>query len=435
MAGPRNDDPVRWPSFPDGLNNVREATDPPVDEDGRHTALLDAVNVSLTATGKPKRRPGQIHRIPGRAHSLFSGRDHLFGVTDGVLGAYRAAADGALTLDVALATPGDRFVTYATDDYSIWWSNGIEQGRIDEDLSVHPLWIDTPAAPLLALAGAGGLARGRYEVTVVAVDAAGRESGASGPVGLQVPSGQGIVVTLPNAPQGTSRWRVYVTPPNGEVFYQVADLPPSATTTTIGHHAAGARCETLWLHPLLPCKHMRFGHNRIFGLANNVLIWSQEYRPGLMHPDNHIVLGDEATLLEPVGEGGDGAGCWVADHKRTYFLTGADPEGWRQIARYPHAAVPGTSMTLPGTYFRLETTDPVAFWLARNGTPCIGLPGGELIPLREESLALPIDAERGATGLMLFEGIRQLLTTTISASANLAAASDSADATVRRRTA
>ena len=98
----------------------------------------------------------------------------------------------------------------------------------------------------------------------------------------------------------------------------------------------------------------------------------------------------------------------------------------------PHAAVPGTSTTLPGSYFGLEV-ETVAYWLATNGTPCIGLPGGQLIPLREDALALPVEAERGATGLMLFDGIRQLLTTTIGASANLAAASDSVDATVTRR--
>ena len=64
---------------------------------------------------------------------------------------------------------------------------------------------------------------------------------------------------------------------------------------------------------------------------------------------------------------------------------------------------------------------------------CIGLPGGQLIPLREDALALPVDAERGATGLMLFDGIRQLLTTTVSASSNLGKAGDSIEATVTRR--
>ena len=183
---------------------------------------------------------------------------------------------------------------------------------------------------------------------------------------------------------------------------------------------------------MVPCQHLRYGHGRLYGLANNVMVWSEPYRLGLMSPDNHVVLGSEATLLEPVGDA-DTAGCWAAGHKRTYFMAGADPESWQQQARYPHAAVPGTSICVQGALFGLETSAPVAYWLARNGTPCIGLPGGQLLPQREQSLALPVDAERGASGLMLLDGIRQILTTIFGAAGNLAAASDFAEATITRR--
>lgn len=161
-----------------------------------------------------------------------------------------------------------------------------------------------------------------------------------------------------------------MTPPDGDVLYQQADLLTSATSTNVGNLTQTAKLETQWLHPLLPAQCLRYGHSRLFGLAGNVLIWSEPYRFGLMAPDNHVVLGSEATLLEPVGDGTDGAGVWVADHKRTYFMAGADPEDWQQQARYPHAAVPGTSCTVPGGYFGLDITSNVAFWMARNGTPC-----------------------------------------------------------------
>lgn len=431
MAGTSDKALFRTGGYPAGLNNRAQATEGPVNENGVAVALREAVNVSLTAQGRPVRRPGQTARVTGKAHSLFAAAPWLLAVVDGELRAYRQAADGALTQDAVLATPGDRFCTFASDDFSTWWSNGVATGRIAEDLSVHPFWVDTPDPVTLAVA-TGSLPKGRYEVSVTAVDADGRESGASGAVGLQLAAGQGIAVALPAAPAGAVRWRLYVTPPDGDVLYEQAELPISASSYTIGVRTAGAALETQWLHPLLPVQCLRYGHSRLFGLAGNVLIWSEEYRLGLMHPDNHIVLGSEATLLEPIGDGTDGAGVWVADHKRTYFLAGADPANWQQQARYPHAAVPGTSTTLPGSYFGIEA-ETVAYWLAANGTPCIGLPGGQLVPLREDTLALPVDAERGATGLMLFDGIFQLLTTTIAASANLAAASDSADATVIRR--
>lgn len=419
--------------FPAGLNNRASAESPPVDENGSPTSLLEAVNVSLDGYGNPRRRPGRALRVAGsRGLSVFPMGQWLLGLVDGTLGAYRQASDGTLTLDAVLATPGDLFCTFAGDDDSVWWSNGTTGGRIADDLSVHPFWIDTPD-PVSLVAGSGALAAGRYEVSITAVDAQGRESGASGAVGILLSANGGFTVSIPAAPIGTVRWRLYVTPPNGEVLYQQAELPASATSVVVGNLTPSAKMETQWIHPLLPCQTLRYGHSRLFGLANNVLIWSEPYRLGLMSPDNHIVLGSEATLLEPVGDGTDGAGVWVADHKRTYFMAGADPEGWQQQARYPHAAVPGTSCTLPGTYFGLDITSEVAYWRARNGTPCIGLPGGQLIALREDSLAMPVDAERGATGLMLFDGIHQLLTTTLGASANLAAASDRIEATVTRR--
>lgn len=429
----RQDPPtVRTGGYPAGLNNRADDTAGPKNEAGAPVALREAVNVSLHNDGSPFRRPGQTRRVVGKAHSLYAFHDWLLAVVDGELRGYRQAQDGSLTLDATLATPGDRFCSFASDDYSAWWSNGVTIGRLGEDLAAHPAWVGTPNPVILAAAGNGGLAAGRYEVSVTAVDAEGRESGASGPVQLLLAAGQGINVTLPSIPEACLRWRVYVTPPDGDVFYQCADIPANAGGYVIGVHTPGAKLETLWLQTLVPCHALRYGHARLFGLAGNVLVWSEAYRVGLMHPDNHIVLGTEATLLEPIGDGTEGAGVWAADHKRTYFMAGADPANWQQQARYPHAAVPGTSTTLPGSYFGLEV-ETVAYWLAANGTPCIGLPGGQLIPLREDALALPVGAERGATGLMLFDGIRQLLTTTVGASANLAAASDAIDATVTRR--
>ena len=101
-------------------------------------------------------------------------------------------------------------------------------------------------------------------------------------------------------------------------------------------------------------------------------------------------------------------------------------------ATFPDSAV-GAVTRAPADYPSGQAGQVLVVEFTLFGIPCIGLPGGQLLPLREDALALPVDAERGATGLMLFEGIHQLLTTTFGASANLAAASDSADATVKRR--
>jgi hypothetical protein len=247
--------------------------------------------------------------------------------------------------------------------------------------------------------------------------------------------GQGITVALPAAPVDAVSWRVYVSPPDGEVLYRCAQLPANATSYAIGAHQPGAKLMTDWLSVLPPCTTLRYGHGHIVGANGPVLVWSQSGRLGLMADTNYMQFGQEVTLLEPVGEGDAGAGWWIADHKRTYFMANGSPNLWAdagQIARYPHPAVPGCSVLAPGTIFGLETTANVAFWLARNGVFCLGLPGGNLMPMRDESLALPVDAERGAAAVLLFDGIRQILATTLGGLNNVAATSDTADITVRR---
>lgn len=419
---------VKLGPFTAGLNNKDAA------ESGIGDALRDAVNVMLDPRGRVKRRPGRTQAISAsRAHSLFATEQYLFAVADGEIKVYDDSGAG-LALVATILAVGDRYVSFASDGFDVYWSNGVEHGRIAEDLSAHPFWVGTPNPVTLAAASAGGLASGRYEVSVTAVDIEGRESGASSPVQKAITTGQGIDVTLPAIPADCARWRIYVTPPDGDAFYQCADLPAATGSYRIGSHSAGAKLETLWMDVIPPASHLRHAHNLLYAVHNGVLMFSEPYRLGLMQHSSHAVIGNECTLFEPVGDA-DTAGCWVADQKRTYWMGGADPHGWTQIAKYPHAAVSGTSMLVPGTRLGLETTDNAAYWHAANGVPCVGTPAGQFVPLRERALALPVNGERGTSGLMMFDGMVQILTSIFSSSSNNAAARDSADATVRRRTA
>jgi hypothetical protein len=439
MAGTDEAQLGKFGPFTAGLNNKAKPNQGPVDQNGVQVALAEAVNVDLDASGWPRMRRGQLTRVEDPAHSLFPLPEHLLAWVAGSINAYRVEGDGDLTADTTLVTGlGDRLVTYASDDFDVYWSNGAEQGRIDAtDLSVHPFWIATPNPVSLAAIANGGLAAGQYDVSVTALDAAGRESAASSPVIVTLTAGQGINVTLPAKPAETAAWRIYVSPPNGDVLYRCVQLPANATSYAIGVHVAGEQLQTAWMSVFPPVTLLRYGHGRLVGSINGVLVWSPPYRLGLTQDTNYLPFGTENTLLEPVGEGGEGAGAgwWVADHKRTYFMASGDPEQWAaagQIAKYPHPAVPGCSVLAPGTVFGLETTAPVAFWLARNGVFCLGLPGGQVIPMKEESLALPVDAERGTAAVLLFDGIRQILASTFGGLSNLAAATDTADITVRR---
>lgn len=421
-------------SFPAGLNNVTDPGSFPRNEDGQVLAFAKGENVDVTDAASVVRARGYDILVEGAAHSLHARRREVLACVDGQLRAYRRSGN-ALALQATIATGLRGFLSYATDDFeTTYWSSESRTGRVLDDLTlVDGLWIDTPEPVGLAPI-AGGMPAGAYEVSVTAVDAAGAESGASLPVVIHLAAPGAIAITLPAPPAGTAGWRVYGTTTDGADMALAAELPAAATSASIHEVPRGPALETAWLRPLPPCTKLVYAMNRLFGITGrNQLVWSEPYRLGLMGHNNVLLLGAEATLLECVGEGSEAQGLFVADHKRTYWLAGASPANWQQVARRASAVVPGSSTRAPGTAFGLETESEVAFWVERSGTACLGLPGGNVIPVREGEVAMPVDAERAAAGFFTHEGVRQALVSLLGGGINpLAQASDSAEVTVRR---
>ncbi len=418
--------------FPAGVNNVAKEDSLPVDENGNQTSLRSAINVDLDNDGWPSRRQGRELMVEAdRAHSLFPTADHLFGVVDGDLKAYNAS----FAEQTVRAGVGPRFASFAHVNDDVFWTNGVTHRRVAADLSDHPNAIATPTPPIATAAASGGLAAGEYLVSLTWSDVDGRESGASHPVVVDVAANGGIMLTnLPAAPEDAVTLHAYASPPNADpaILYRAYSLPAGATTLLLGKHQPGVTLKTQWLVPLPPGDIVRLFNGRLLVAFGAMLAWSDALRFGLMHPDNTLRMGQGITLMEPVGDGGDaGAGVFIADHKRTYFLSGNGPEQWQRVIRYPHSAVPGTSLLVPGNVLGLETTQLVAFWLATNGVFCIGMPGGTVAPVTEDRLALP-EGERGAVMFREVDGLRQLITSFITGGGNRFGVSDSAVGTVRR---
>lgn len=434
MAGVRDGELAKPGPWPLGVNNVARAHELPLDENGNPTSLRQAVNVDLDNAGWPRLRAGTVQRAAyGRAHSLFGGAHALLGIADGDLVAFDESANAT----TVLAGVGDRYASFAEGVDDVLWSNGLQIGRITPDLLAGPVWIDTPLSPGATAVGSGGLAAGEYAVSITAFDASGRESGASPPVAVVVAANGGILLALPALPAGATRGRVYCSAANGGLdegetaLYAAIEFPPGQTSLLLGAFEPGRACETQWLRPLPPGQFVRRWNGRTFIAAVNLLCWSEPLRDGLMHHDSTLRFGADITLMEPVGEGGDGSGIFLADHARAYFLSGGKPAEWQRVVRYSHPAVRGTSVIAPGTAFGLETSAPVACWLATNGAFCLGLPGGQVQPMTEGRLALA-PGDHGAMAFREVNGLRQLITTFLSGGVNSLAASDRAVATVRR---
>lgn len=432
MAKPRNPDGYRLRGFPRGVNNVAPPTDIPNDEFGNPMALAEAVNVDFVGPSKrPRRREGYTRIVEGRCHSPVEYEHELLVVVDGNL--ERRTRGGSF---VATIRPdvGDRHISYADVHGDMYWSNGVEFRCVRDDQDV-PGWIDCPGTPNVEAHPSGGMAAGEYRVAMTWLDSEGRESGAVGIALVEIAEGQGIrVFDIPAAPEGAAVARVYASTANGDELYAAIDMYPSVTQTliSVGMVDAGRVLETLWRQPMPPCNILRFWNGRLLGAATNLLVWSDALRFGLTTHDNYIRFGEGITLLEPVGDGGEGSGVWLADHKRTYWMSGANPKDWNRVIKSDTAAVPGTSLVVDGSDIGLDVKGRVAVWVSSDGVFTAGLPGGQLVDLTRDTLAMP-EGEYGAMMLRSRNGLTQLVASYITTGANPLAVTDTASATVIRR--
>jgi hypothetical protein len=279
----------------------------------------------------------------------------------------------------------------------------------------------------------GGLSAGTYQLAVTFLTAAGEESGASLAAMVDVPEGGGVQCdAIPQPPDASYRVRLYLSGANGDVLHFARDLAAGMTSVLLGVTRAGKVLETQFLEPMPPGHIVRWFNGRLYVAVDNVLVWSEAMRYGLTRlAHNRAGFQKRLDLLEPVGAGDEGAGIYVASADRTYFLGGTDPKAFSNRIAYPHGAVPGTALRVPANVFGVQSSTEVVYWLARNGVGCLGLPGGTVMPLRENQVIGP-SADSGASLYRDVNGLRQVITTLVGAQERGLALGDKLNCTVIR---
>jgi len=424
---------VTMTGFPAGINNqVREDALPVDANTGAQTSLRQAVNVYLPNNGKPQMRDGYTQITAGIGGSSFTGPQGMFAVIDGDLKLY----DANLASTTVIAGIGERDISYAVVNGEVYWSNSIRIGRIDANGVSKPVWIGEPGQPTVAAYATGGLAAGDYQVALAWLDDTGRLSGCSLATVVTLTQGQGIRLTnIPPNPDAATV-RVYVTPTNGEALYWAADFPAGTSTYIIGNTQRGALLETQWLELMPPGQIVRAWNGMLLVASQNIVWRSEVHRYGLKRYDNYNRYHGYVSLMEPVGQA-DVSGVFIAVNderpgkSRTYFVTKGDE--WKQVTAFPHGAIEGTVCQESGDVFGevAEGYATVAYWVADNGQPVIGLPSGRVKPLTADRFVTPL-AERGATLFRDTNGIRQMISSLLGSTTNQAAVGDFATAEVRR---
>lgn len=416
MAGVNDKDLKPQGPWPAGIDNVHKETNL-LRAQGKYgpgpiIALREAVNLDLSEDGWPTTRRGttkvldctmghSLFHDGAFPYALFCDGDTMF-ATD--FGGTPATVLGGMALrDVAYRLIGDR----------VYWSNGRKTGIVRPDGTPADWGPETPEGVPTLTAVAGGMTAGVYQVLVNFIDINGEQGGAPDLAAkIVLTDGQGIGLADIAQPVSGNvvACRISVTPPNGDVFYQHKDIAVGVATTTVIQNKRGPQLRTQGWEPMPAGDFVDALGHRTYTAIDNEISWSQAGWYGLTYrAEDRMTVGKNITLMNAIADGSDGAGMFVADHKRTYWRGGFDPHKATTKVVYPHAAIKGSAVRVPGSMFGLETTEDVIYWIAANGVACLGLPGGLVTPLREDQVVAP--GARGAASLYRDQdGLRQVIT-------------------------
>jgi hypothetical protein len=432
MPTPRNDDILSIDGWPGGVNTrIRETENDALDLRVKIPAgifLREAENVDLTRMGRVMRRAGFSRRATGFAHSLWSdpGVRSAFVVLDGVL----TALEGPEMVQTPIreVTPY-RPMSYAAVNGEVYWSNGMETGRVTSANQDRIWGMDVPGSPGLTVSMDGGLFAGLYHVTCTFSDVDGIEHGAATPVSIRVDEFHGIRVDAPTPPEGAAMWNVYCTQANGEVYYLARSVPAFLTQVvlTAEDMGIGRLLETLDRHPPRTGHIVRYGNGRIFIARRDTVTFTDPLRYHLMQPSQGLYMFDSDVLLMEPTQGG----VYVGVEGRIFFVAGSDPYDVQQRVVHPYGPVAGAVTHVPG--HRLEAAvDRVPVFWTQDGQMWAGLPDGLLRPLTGDRFWLP-PHRQGAMLYRKYEGMEHVVSVLAQGGeASRMMATDSIVAEVRR---
>lgn len=396
-----------WPA---GINNIAAETALPTGSDSRRPAALrDAVNVDINNDGKPQRRDGYEMVLGGDTHSAWSDAGLPFGLF--VRNETLVAMDpGEIFTDIVSPVSQALPMSYALFGDLAFYSNGVQSGLVTSDKEHFEWGASAPAGSPLLQPIAGGLDPGEYLVTCTFVDALGRESGAPTGSAISLPNGGGIGLSEIPQPPGGGHIRVYMNDGHGGALKFAQRLVPGTTSWDLTQRPNGRLLETQHLDVMPAGQIVRLFNGRQLVARGDELLFSPTLRYGQWEGANaRIRFAGQITLMEPIGDGTGQAGVFVADQRKTYFLSGGNPKDWAQSVALPKGSVPGTSVRVPSDSWGLDNTDPTVTWMTADGDLAVGLPGGQVRLVTPQNTSFDV-GDSGASMYREFDGIKQVVT-------------------------
>jgi hypothetical protein len=384
--------------------------------------LRFAVNADITAQGTVKRREGYTNVLAGGdCHSFWADGPDAFMVDGTTLKRITGLPGVAIATTMRTGLTPGRPVSYVRAQTSIYYSNGIEIGR----LGATERGVSTPSLAVLPTATASGAgvvgALARYGVCFSYLDAAGEESAATTPTWVDAALGQSILITnLPAAfPSGAAALVVYMTLANDSTLQRARTLTAPSTSITLALGTAlGARCPTLQLQPMPAGDIVRQLSGRLLVVKGSVLYYSEPYRLGLFNPTRgYLLFPSDITVVETTS-----GGVWVCADQ-TYWFKGLDIGAADLDAKAPYGGVVGSGGQVP------NSND--VYWMSPRGV-MRGTQEGVLSNLQEAHVAVA-PSSFAANYFRENDGMKMIAESLFAVEPNRMAASSYMDAEIVRK--
>jgi len=384
------DKTVRLGPFPRGMNNKTS------DHDLPEGTVRNAVNVDFTNSGKARRRKGSATKVySGFPKGGYSCAEGVFFVENGSLKQFNSDNTATTLCSGILGT------TYAWDCFNgaVYFSDGIVCKKIVSGVANN--WgMARPSPPVLSTTS-GSYGAGVYLAACSFVDANGVESGASQIVSVSAGANCGIIFS--NIPPVTDPQAVYVrlylSMPDGEVLYHVADVLPNTQSYQViaGRYDDSSILDLAFVSPAPAGRIIRFANGRAI-VADADRVWYSDpyqydhFRLG----DNFIQFTDTVDLMEPVT-----GGCFFAYGNKTEFWAGDIFDAPQAVQSVNYGAVYGTGKKIPNSQN--------VCWQSQRGM-VVGTPDGQMKNVVEDNVAVDT-AVYGASLIREQDGLRQFIAT------------------------
>ena len=391
---------IKLNGFPNGMSNVNHAHSIP------EGFCRDADNVDFDDAGTMSLRPGSVAAVyqGGAVDSLW---------TDGEVAYFR---DGSRLMqlnanyssaEIASGLEASRPITFLKHGGSIWWSNGIQSGKIKNGVN-EPWGVERSFNSLLSLnlLSWGTLFAGTYQVAVTYATESGEEGGCGVGVTIEVPTdGGGIALSNIPQPSKAAFINVYCTSHNGSELYLHGTYPAGTTQAIVTDMATDIALQTQHCNPMPPGTLMAGLGACIYVAAGKYVFRSRPLRYGqCKRLTDYWSFPDEVRVLAAVPDG-----IYIVTDTTTEFRTMPDENGLsqRQVV-LPYGAPAMQPVSIPDTTGNPAAQKRVA-WFSHHGWVIAG-PSGQIIVPSEATVAVP-SYESGYGFLLEQGGMRRLVAT------------------------